>query len=165
MRPFFFGGIISLSNIWGADMNESTTAEDMRDILQKVKTIAVVGASDKPDRAAHGVMKFLQEKNFRCIPVSPRLAGKTLLGEKVYAALGEIPEPVDMVDLFVNSEIAGPVTDEAIAIGASVVWMQLGVINEAAAKKARDAGLQVIMDHCPAQEWGRLGLDAKEFSF
>ena len=146
-------------------MNDSTTTEDMRDILQKVKTIAVVGASDKPDRAAHGVMKFLQEKNFRCIPVSPRLAGKTLLGEKVYAALGEIPEPVDMVDLFVNSEIAGPVTDEAIAIGASVVWMQLGVINEAAAKKARAAGLQVVMDHCPAQEWGRLGLDAKEFSF
>ena len=165
MRPFLFGGIINTSNNRGADMNDSTTAEDMRDILLKVKTIAVVGASDKPGRAAHGVMKFLQEKGFRCIPVSPRLAGKTLLGEKVYASLGDIPEPVEMADLFVNSEIAGPVTDEAIAIGARAVWMQLGVINEPAAEKARAAGLQVVMDHCPAQEWGRLGLDAKEFSF
>ena len=165
MRPFLFGGIIGTSDNRDADMNDSTTAEDMRDLLLKVKTIAVVGASDKPDRAAHGVMKFLQEKGFRCIPVSPRLAGNTLLGEKVYASLSDIPESVDMVDLFVNSEIAGPVTDEAIAIGAAAVWMQLGVINEAAAEKARAAGLQVVMDHCPAQEWGRLGLDTKEFSF
>ena len=146
-------------------MNDSITRDDMRDILQKTKTIAVVGASDKPSRAAYGVMQFLQEKNFRCIPVNPRLAGQTLLGEKVYPSLGEIPEPVDMVDLFVNSELAGPVTDEAIAIGAKAVWMQLGVINDAAAEKARNAGLQVVMNHCPAQEWGRLGLDAKEFSF
>jgi len=146
-------------------MNDSTSTEDMRDILRQAKTIAVVGASDKPDRAAHGVMKFLQEKGFRCIPVNPRLAGTTLLGEKVYASLADIPEAVDMVDLFVNSEIAGPMTDDAIAIGASTVWMQLGVINEAAAEKARQAGLRVVMDHCPAQEWGRLGLDEKDFSF
>jgi len=146
-------------------MNDSTTTEYMRDILQKTKTIAVVGASDKPDRAAYGVMKFLQAKGFQCIPVNPRLAGRTLLGEKVYGSLGEIPEQVDMVDLFVNSELAGPVTDQAIAIGASAVWMQLGVINEAAAERARQAGLQVVMDHCPAQEWGRLGLDASEFNF
>jgi len=146
-------------------MNDSTTTEYMRDILQKTKTIAVVGASDKPDRAAYGVMKFLQAKGFRCIPVNPRLAGRTLLGEKVYGSLGEIPEQVDMVDLFVNSELAGPVTDQAIAIGASAVWMQLGVINEAAAERARQAGLRVVMDHCPAQEWGRLGLDASEFNF
>ncbi len=146
-------------------MNDSATKEDMRNILRKVKTIAVVGASDKHKRASHSVMQFLQEKGFHCIPVSPRLAGKTLLGEKVYASLNEIPAQVDMADLFVNSEIAGPATDDAIAIGASIVWMQLGVINEAAAEKARKAGLQVVMDHCPAQEWGRLGLDAKEFSF
>jgi predicted CoA-binding protein len=146
-------------------MNDSTTIEMMRDILAKAKTIAVVGASDKGNRASHGVMQFLQEKGFRCIPVSPRLAGKILLGEKVYASLKDIPESVDMVDLFVNSELAGPVTDEAIAIGASAVWMQLGVINETAAEKARAAGLQVVMDHCPAQEWGRLGLDVKDFSF
>jgi predicted CoA-binding protein len=146
-------------------MNDSTTVKAMRDILVKTKTIAVVGASDKADRASHGVMQFLQEKGFRCIPVSPRLAGKDLLGEKVYASLKDIPEPVDMVDLFVNSKLAGPITDDAIAIGASAVWMQLGVINETAAEKARAAGLQVVMDHCPAQEWGRLGLDVNEFSF
>jgi len=146
-------------------MNDSTTIEAMRDILVKTKTIAVVGASDKANRASHGVMQFLQEKGFRCIPVSPRLAGKDLLGEKVYASLKDIPEPVDMVDLFVNSTLAGPITDDAIAIGASTVWMQLGVINETAAEKARAAGLQVVMDHCPAQEWGRLGLDVKDFSF
>ena len=114
-------GIISLSKSRGVNMNDSTTTEYMRDLLQKTKTIAVVGASDKPDRAAYGVMKFLQAKGFRCIPVNPRLAGKTLLGEKVYASLDEIPERVDMVDLFVNSALAGPVTDEAIAIGANAV--------------------------------------------
>jgi len=146
-------------------MNDSTTTEYMRNILQKAKTIAVVGASDKPERAAYSVMKFLQDKGYRCIPVNPRLAGKTLLGEKVYGSLREIPESVDMVDLFVNSKLAGPVTEDAIAIGASAVWMQLGVINEAAAERARQAGLQVVMDHCPAQEWGRLGMDASEFNF
>ena len=145
-------------------MNEANDiAETMRQILLSVKTIAVVGASDKPSRAAHGVMAFLQEKGYRCIPVSPRLAGKTLLGETVYASVRDIPETVDMVELFVNSELAGPVTDDAIAIGAKVVWMQLGVINEAAADRARAAGLQVVMDHCPAQEWGRLGLDENAF--
>lgn len=133
--------------------------QEMRDILGMVKTIAVVGASDKAHRASYGVMQFLQGKGYRCIPVSKRLAGKTLLGETVYGKLADIPDPVDMVDLFVNSKLAGPVTDEAIAMGAKVVWMQLGVINEAAAARARAAGLQVIMDHCPAQEWRRLGLD------
>jgi predicted CoA-binding protein len=138
-------------------------ARVMREILLSVKTIAVVGASDKSDRAANGVMKFLQDKGYRCFPVSPRLAGQTLHGEEVYASLADIPEPVDMVDLFVNSRLAGPATDEAIAIGAKVVWMQLGVINEEAAERARAAGLQVVMDHCPAQEWGRLGLDENAF--
>ena len=131
----------------------------MRAILQRSKTIAVVGASDKPHRAAYGVMKFLQEKGFRCIPVNPRLAGKLLLGETVYGSMADIPEAIDMVDMFINSEAAGALTDEAIAAGATAVWMQLGVINEAAAERARSAGLDVIMDHCPAQEWGRLGLD------
>jgi predicted CoA-binding protein len=137
----------------------TTSDQDMRDILRRVKTIAVVGASDRAHRASYGVMQFLQGKGYRCIPVSRRLAGKTLLGETAYEKLADIPDPVDMVDLFVKSELAGPVTDEAIAIGARVVWMQLGVINEAAAARARSAGLQVIMDHCPAQEWRRLGLD------
>jgi predicted CoA-binding protein len=133
--------------------------ELMLEILSNSKTIAVIGASDKAHRASYGVMQFLQSKGFRCIPVSPRLAGQTLLGETVYASLGDIPEPVDLVDMFINSEAAGPLTDDAIAIGAKAVWMQLGVINEAAAERARAAGLKVIMDHCPAQEWSRLGLN------
>ena len=131
---------------------------DMRTALSEASTIAVVGASDKTHRASHGVMQFLQDKGYRCIPVSPRLAGKTLLGETVYATLTDIPEQIDMVDLFVNSSLAGNVTDEAINIGAGSVWMQLGVINEAAATRARDAGLTVVMDRCPAQEWAGLQL-------
>jgi predicted CoA-binding protein len=133
--------------------------ELMLEILTSSKTIAVIGASDKAHRASYGVMQFLQSKGFRCIPVSPRLAGQTLLGEKVYASLADIPESVDLVDMFINSEAAGPLTDDAIAIGAKAVWMQLGVINEAAAERARAAGLMIVMDHCPAQEWSRLGLD------
>ncbi len=130
----------------------------MRSILQSVTTIAVVGASDKPTRAAFTVMQFLQSKGYRCIPVSPRLAGHQLLGEQVYSSLAEIPLQIDMVDLFVNSELAGPVSDEAIALGVKVIWMQLGVVNQPAADRAEAAGIKVIMDHCPAQEWTRLGL-------
>ena len=131
---------------------------DMRAALDEAKTIAVVGASDKAHRASHGVMQFLQNKGYRCIPVSPRLAGNELLSETVYASLVDIPQPVDMVDLFVNSSLAGGVTDEAIAIGAKSVWMQLGVIDNDAADRARAAGMTVVMDRCPAQEWGALGL-------
>ena len=133
--------------------------ELMREILRSTRTIAVIGASDKTHRASHGVMQFLQNKGFRCIPVSPRLAGQTLLGETVYPTLAAIPDEVDMVDMFINSEAAGPLTDDAIAIGAKYVWMQLGVVNEPAAERARAAGLKVVMDHCPAQEWAALGLD------
>lgn len=134
---------------------------DMRTALGEAKTIAVVGASDKAHRASHGVMQFLQNKGYRCIPVSPRLAGNTLLGETVYASLADIPEPVDMVDLFVNSSLAGDVTDEAIAIGAKSVWMQLNVVDQDAAERARAAGLTVVMDRCPAQEWGTLDLQPR----
>jgi predicted CoA-binding protein len=138
---------------------DSTPDEAIVATLRAVKTIAVVGASPKPHRASHGVMRFLQGKGFRCIPVNPGHAGEMLLGETVYADLAAVPLPVDMVDVFRNSVAAGPVVDEAIAIGADVVWMQLGVINEAAADRGRRAGLTVIMDRCPAIEWGRLGLD------
>jgi len=131
----------------------------MRTMLTNSRTIAVIGASDKSHRASHGVMKFLQDKGFRCIPVSPRLAGQELLGETVYAALADIPESIDMVDMFINAEAAGNLTDDAIGIGAKYVWMQLGVINHEAAERARAAGLHVIMDRCPAQEWKLLGLD------
>lgn len=132
----------------------------IRDTLQRVRSIAVVGASDKTHRASFGVMRFLQGQGYRCIPVSPRLAGRTLLGETVHAGLREISEPVDMVDVFRNSEAAGEVADEAVAIGARVVWMQLGVVNQDAAARALAAGLTVIMDRCPAIEIPRLGIPA-----
>jgi len=133
--------------------------ETMREILRSTKTIAIAGASDQPHRASHGVMKFLQSKGYRCIPVNPRLAGNSVLGETVYPDLASIPMHIDMVDMFVNSELAGPLTDEAIAAGADAIWMQLEVINSAAAERAKKAGLRVVMNRCPAQEWGRLGLD------
>lgn len=136
-----------------------TTLDDtMRAALTAARTIAVVGASDKSHRPVYGVTQFLQSKGYRCIPVSPRLAGQTLLGETVYAELADIPEPIDMVDLFVNSALAGAIVDQAIAIQAATVWMQLGVVDEAAAARAQSAGLRVIMDRCPAQEWARLGV-------
>ncbi|MDD3181630.1 MAG: CoA-binding protein [Alphaproteobacteria bacterium] len=127
---------------------------DILEILGRVKTIALVGASENPDRPSHRVMAFLQGKDYRVLPVNPGLAGQNLLGEPVFASLAEIPEPVDMVDIFRNSEAAGPITDEAIAKGASVIWMQLGVINHEAADRALDAGLNVVMDRCPAIELG-----------
>lgn len=140
-------------------MPTDATADLMRALLRDAETIAIVGASAKPERASHGVMKFLQGKGYRCIPVNPGLAGQTLLGEPVVADLHAIEVPVDIVDVFRNSAAAGEVVADAIAIGAGAVWMQLGVVNEAAATQAEAAGLKVIMDHCPAQEWARLDMD------
>jgi predicted CoA-binding protein len=133
-------------------------ADDIEHILKSTKTVALVGASANPDRDSHEVMLFLQSKGYRVIPVNPGLAGKQLNGETVYASLGDIPEKIDMVDIFRNSEAAGGISDEAIAIGAKYVWMQQGVVNEPAAARARAAGLRVVMDRCPKVEIRNRGL-------
>jgi predicted CoA-binding protein len=143
-------------------MHQNPTDEEIREVLRSVRRIAVVGASDKASRPAHGVMRFLQEHGYRTIPVNPRLAGQTLLGEPVYATLTDIPDAIDMVDIFMNSARVEPIVENALDTDARVIWMQLGVINPAAALKAQDAGLTVIMDRCPAIEWRRLGLEAGE---
>ena len=135
--------------------NDREDAE-IRRILSETRTIALVGASPKPDRDSHEVMAFLQSRGYRVIPVNPAVAGQTILGERVRASLAEIDEPIDMVDVFRNSEAAGAVADEAIAAKARTVWMQLGVINEAGAARARKAGLAVVMDRCPKIEIQRL---------
>ncbi len=128
----------------------------IRAILTNHKTVAMVGASPKTVRPSYFVMKYLQDKGFRVIPVNPGQAGKEILGERVYAALGDIPEPVDIVDIFRNSQAALPLTEDAIAIRAKVVWMQLGVRNDEAARLAEAAGLNVVMNRCPKIEYGRL---------
>jgi predicted CoA-binding protein len=132
--------------------------DDVRDILTGVKVIAMVGASDRPNRASYGVMRFLQGRGYRVIPVSPRLAGQTLMGEPAYATLADIPDKVDMVDVFRRLDDVGGVVDEAIGIGAKIVWLQLGLVDGDAADRARHAGLKVVMDRCPAIEMPRLGM-------
>jgi predicted CoA-binding protein len=128
----------------------------IRDILARARTIAMVGASPNPSRPSYFAMKYLKQKGFRVMPVNPGQAGKKILGEQVYAALAEIDEPVDIVDIFRGSDAALGITREAIAIGARVVWMQLGVRNDEAAQLAEGAGLQVVMNRCPKIEYGRL---------
>src|SRR5579863_5033913 len=129
----------------------------IRSILERVRTIALVGASPNWNRPSYFVMKYLQGKGYRVIPVNPGIAGKTLLGENVYASLRDIPDHVDMVDVFRASKEAPGIVDDAIAIGAEVVWMQLGIRNDEAARTAEAAGLEVIMNRCPKIEFGRLG--------
>ncbi len=132
----------------------------IRSILASVRTIAMVGASPRWNRPSFFAMKYLQEKGYRVIPVNPRVAGDEILGERVYGTLAEIPERIDMVDVFRASEDAGPIVDEAIKSagdkGIKVIWMQLGVRDDAAAKQAEAAGLKVVMDRCPKIEYGRL---------
>lgn len=135
-------------------MNDQT----IRDVLTQTQRIALVGASDRTERASYGVMKYLLDQGYEVIPVSPKLAGQQLLGQTVYGTLAEIPGKIDMVDVFRNSEAAWGVAQEAIAIGAKTLWLQLGVINEQAAVLARDAGLTVVMDRCPKIEIPRLGI-------
>ena len=129
----------------------------LRAILQRVRVIAMVGASSNWNRPSYFVMKYLQNKGYRVIPVNPGIVGETLLGEKVYASLRDIPDPVDMVDVFRAAREAPAIVEDAIAIGAKVVWMQLGIRNDEAAAKAEAAGIEVIMNRCPKIEFGRLG--------
>ena len=133
------------------------TDAKLRRILSTVRTIAMVGASSNWNRPSYFVMKYLQGKGYRVIPVNPGTAGKQQLGENIYASLRDIPDKIDMVDVFRASDQVGPIIDDAIAIGAKVVWMQLGVRNDAAAEKAEAAGIEVIMNRCPKIEFGRLG--------
>ncbi len=133
------------------------TDDMIRDILTNSRSIAVVGWSPNPDRPSHRVAAYLHAHGYRVIPVNPGQAGTVALGEVVRATLAEV-EPVDIVDIFRRSEAAGAVADQAVAIGAKVVWMQLGVVDQAAADRAMAAGLRVVMDRCPAIEIPRLGL-------
>jgi predicted CoA-binding protein len=128
----------------------------IRDILSRYRSIAMVGASANTSRPSYFAMKYLKEKGFRVIPINPGQAGKEILGERVYASLEEIGERLDIVDIFRSSEAALEVTRDAIKHGAKVVWMQLGVRNDEAAKLAEKAGLQVVMNRCPKIEYGRL---------
>ena len=130
----------------------------LRGILTSVRTIAVVGASPRRERPSHRVMAYLQRHGYRTIPVNPNAAGDRIHGEKCCAALAEVPEPIDMVDVFRRSEAAGDAVDQAIAAGAKIVWMQLGVRDDAAAARAEAHGLKVVMNRCPAIEIPRLRL-------
>ena len=125
-----------------------TRAEDIAELLTSARNIAMVGASDRPDRPSHGVMKFLQSHGYRVFPVNPQITGEHVHGEFVWRELAQIGEPIDIVDIFRRPQAAGEAVDEAIAVGAKAVWLQLGIVNEEAAQRAEQAGLQVIMDRC-----------------
>jgi predicted CoA-binding protein len=129
---------------------------DLRHLLENTKTIALVGASPKPNRASHGVMALLQQAGYRVIPVNPVAAGTTILGETVYGTLAEIGEPIDMVDVFRRAEDTPPVAEEAVAVGAKFLWLQLGIASDEAAGIATKGGLDVVMDRCTAIEVERL---------
>ncbi len=135
-----------------------TRDEDIKALLEGTRTIAMVGASDRPDRPSYGVMKMLQGHGYRVIPVNPQITGEHVHGEFVFRELAQLGDPIDIVDIFRRSEAAGDAVDDAIAIGAKAVWMQLGVINDAAAARAEAAGLKVVMDRCPAIDIPWLGV-------
>ena len=136
----------------------STDAE-LRTLLEGARTIAVVGASDRPDRPSYGVMAFLQRHGYRVIPVNPQITGEHVHGEFVFRDLAQLGDPIDIVDIFRRPQAAGEAVDAAIAVGAGAVWMQLGVVNHDAAARAEAAGLTVVMDRCPAIDIPRLGLE------
>jgi len=139
-----------------------TTDEEIAELLTETNTIALIAASDRPDRPSYGVMKYLQDQGYRVLPVNPTITGEHVHGEFVWRDLFQIGEQIDLVDIFRNSRDAAEAVDQAIAVGASAVWMQLGVINEEAAARAEDAGLKVVMNRCPAIDIPRLGLVRQE---
>ena len=135
-----------------------TADADIKALLEETRTIALVGISDRPDRPSYGVMKRLQDHGYRVITINPQITGEHVHGEFVFRDLSQIGEPIDLVDIFRRSDAAGEAVDEAIAAGAKAVWMQLGVVNQAAAARAEAAGLKVVMDRCPAIDIPRLGV-------
>jgi hypothetical protein len=138
--------------------HDSYDPDYIRGILRSVKTIALVGASANEVRPSYFVLKYLLDKDFDVIPVNPGLAGKTILGQQVYARLADIPRPIDMVDVFRSSEAAAGIVDEALKLDPlpRVIWMQLTVRNDEAAKRAEEKGINVVMDRCPKMEYGKL---------
>jgi len=135
-----------------------TTDAEIHDLLANTRTIAMVGASDRPDRPSWDVMRFLQSWGYRVLPVNPQITGEHVHGEYVWRELSQIGEPIDMVDIFRRPQAAGEAVDEAIAAGAKSVWLQMGVINHEAAARAEAAGLKVVMDRCPKIDLPRLGV-------
>jgi predicted CoA-binding protein len=135
-----------------------TADADIKSLLEDARTIAMVGASDRPDRPSYGVMAKLQAHGYRVIPVNPQITGEHIHGEFVFRDLSQLGDPIDIVDIFRNSDAAAEAVDQAIAVGAKAVWMQLGVVNQVAAARAEAAGLKVVMDRCPAIEIPRLGV-------
>ncbi len=138
--------------------HDAYPADYIRSILQSVKTVALVGASSNSVRPSYFVMKYLIDKGYEVIPVNPGLAGQEILGQKIYGSLSDVPKPVDMVDIFRNSEAAAAITDEALALPhlPRVIWMQLSVRNDEAAARAEAQGVQVVMNRCPKMEYGKL---------
>lgn len=136
--------------------HDQYTDQYLRSILESVRTIAMVGASETSNRPSFIVMKYLLEKGFRVVPVNPTATVPAILGQPVYPDVAAVPDAVDMVDIFRRSDAVGPIVDQAIAKSAKVVWMQLGVRNDEAAAKAEAAGLRVVMNRCPKMEYSRL---------
>src|SRR5881628_1261418 len=133
-----------------------TRDEDIAELLRGARTIAMVGASDRPNRPSYGVMKFLQGHGYRVLPVNPQITGEHVHGEFVWRDLSQIGLPIDIVDIFRRPQAAGDAVDQAIFVGAKAVWLQIGVIDEDAAARAEAAGLKVVMDRCPKIEIPRL---------
>jgi len=133
---------------------QNATPDEVQTILATAKTIAVVGLSDKPDRDSYRVAAYLQQRGYRIVPINPNLS--EVLGEKVYGSLRDVREPVDIVDIFRKPQTVPGLVEEAIAIGAKAVWMQNGIVHNAAADKARGAGLKVVMSRCIMVEHRRL---------